>query len=114
LEARTGTHAIAIMHDEPTGRFATCTKAVTGFAKGACVLDSTYYYLGMQRCLQRANELTGVNEVRFDALPISYQRNAVRVLASLMTKEGTRRQTNPFMSGVQRSKYGFVGDLEHY
>jgi hypothetical protein len=115
LEARTGTHAIAIMYDEPTGRFeTTCTKAVTGFAKGACVLDSMYYYLGMQRCLQRANELTGVNEVRFDALPVSYQRNAVRVLASLMTKEGTRRQTNPFMSGVQRSKYGFAGDLEHY
>jgi hypothetical protein len=46
LEARTGTHSTAIMYDEPSGRFETpCTKAVTGFAKGACVLDSLYHYL---------------------------------------------------------------------
>jgi hypothetical protein len=64
----------------------------------------------MQRCLQRSNDLSCVKEVRFDALSVTYQRNAVRVLASLLTKD--QETDEPFQeSSCQVCNEASMGSL---
>jgi hypothetical protein len=101
LEARTSTHSITVLYDECTGKFETaCTKALAGYFKAVCTAESLHAYVTLQRSLQRARELQQVHEYYFDALHLSDQRHLIRILAGLLTKEGTRRQDNPFKAGA--------------
>jgi hypothetical protein len=101
LETRTSTHSITVLYDECTGKFETaCTKGMAGYFKAVCMAESMHAYIMLQRSLQRARELQQVHEYQFDTLHLSDQRHMVRVLARLLTKEGTRRQENPFKAGA--------------
>jgi flagellin-specific chaperone FliS len=101
LGARTSTHSITMLYDECTSKFETaCTKGLAGYFKAVCTAESLHAYATLQRSLQRARELQQVHEYYFDALHLSDQRHLNRILAGLLTTEGTRRQDNPFKAGA--------------